>query len=404
MEGKKTQTLSIIDLHCKNQMLLRPILSRLHKLQCSPNFWVGRNGAATLASAKNSALEGKPLDKGYVISYLVNSCGLSPDMATSASRLVHFDGPDKPNAVVTFLGKQGFTQSQIANLVARFPSVLVYDPEKSLLPKFEFLFRSTGISETDILKIVSKSPDLLKRSFKRRVAPVYNYVKGIIGAGNTDNLLRRGSWVFNLDLEGRLKPNVDFLREVGVPQRFIMFAFVNCTSILFSDHVELKRIVEEVKRMGFNPLKSTFILAIKARTGEGCVALWDQCIEVYSKWGWTEEDIHMAFTTHPGCMVMSEKKISTALDFLVNKLGRESRPIARCPQVLFYSLEERIVPRCSVVHLLSLEGLVEKDWSLPNVLSPIEEKFLNKFVTRYIEKMPQLYDIYLSKKASGVSG
>lgn len=382
-------------------MLLRPILSRLLKHQCSPNFWVGRNGAATLASAKTSALEGKPLDKGYVISYLENSCGLSTEKAIFASKSVHFDAPDRPNAVVNFLWKQGFTQSQIANLVAKFPSVLVYDPEKSLLPKFEFLYRSTGIAETDILEVVSKSPDLLKRSFKRRVEPVYNYVKGIIGAEKADDLLRRTSWIFNLDLEGRLKPNVDYLKEVGVPQRFITFAFVNSTPIFFKDRVEFKRIGEEVKQMGFDPLKSTFILAMKARTGEGCVALWNQSIEVYSKWGWTQEDIRMAYTRHPGCMVISEKKISAALDFLVNNLGRESRSIARCPQVLFYSLKGRIVPRCSVAHLVSLEGLIDKDWSLTNVHSLVENKFLAKYVTRHIEKMPQLYDFYLSKKGSG---
>lgn len=384
-------------------MLLRPILSRLLKHQRSPNFWVGRNGAATLASSKTSALEGKQLDKGYVISYLENSCGLSTEKAIFASKSVHFDAPDRPNAVVNFLSKQGFTQSQIANLVEKFPSVLVYDPEKCLQPKFEFLYRSTGVAEADLLKVLSKSPDLLKRSFKRRIEPVYNYIKGIIGAERTDDLLRRTSWVFNVDLEGRLKPNVDHLKEVGVPLRFITFAFMNSTPIFFKDHVEFKRTVEEVKQMGFDPLKSTFILAIKSRNGEGCVALWDRCIEVYSKWGWTQEDIRMAYTRHPGCMVISEKKISTALDFLVNELGRESRSIARCPQVLFYNLKERIVPRCSVAHLVSLEGLIDKDWSLSNVLSLVEKKFLAKYVTRHIEKMPQLYDIYLSKKASGAT-
>ncbi|XP_057770625.1 uncharacterized protein LOC130990404 [Salvia miltiorrhiza] len=269
----------------------------------------------------------------------------------------------------------------------------------SLSPKFEFL-RSTGISELEIPTIVSRYPDLLTRSFKRRVAPVYNYIKGIIGAANANTLLRRGSWIFKLDIESRIVPNMDLLREVGVPQQFIKFALLNCTNIFFQDRVELKRVADEVKQLGFDSLKSTFILAIYARKGEGSV--WDKCNGVYSKWGWSEDDIRMAFKKHPSCMLLSEKKISATMDFLVNKLGRESRVIAKSPRVLFYSLKERIVPRCSVVRLLVLEGLVEEDWNLSSVLSPVESKFLDKYVSRYTEKMPQLYDVYLSYKASGV--
>ncbi|XP_057779417.1 uncharacterized protein LOC130997995 [Salvia miltiorrhiza] len=317
-------------------MLLRSILSSLLKNEGFPSIWVCRNGVTTLASAENSfspSVSGEEtLQKGYVLSYLLNSCGLSPEKAISASKFVQFDAPDKPIAVLKFLEKQGFTRSQIANLVAKFPAVLVYDPQMSLSPKFEFL-RSTGISELEIPTIVSRYPDLLTRSFKRRVAPVYNYIKGIIGAANANTLLRRGSWIFNLDIESRIVPNVDLLREVGVPQ----------------DRVELKRVADEVKQLGFDPLKSTFILAINARKGEGSV--WDKCNGVYSKWGWWEDDIRMAFKKHPSCMLLSEKKISAAMDFLVNKIGRESRVIAKSPQVLFYSLKERIVPRCSVVRL-----------------------------------------------------
>ncbi|KAH6821771.1 hypothetical protein C2S53_015825 [Perilla frutescens var. hirtella] len=200
-------------------MLRRQILMILHKHQAFPDFWVRRNGINTLATAENSP--SPSAEKGYVVSCLVNSCELPPEKAISASKSVHFDGPDRPNAVVNFLQKQ-------------------------------------GISETEVPTIVSRHPDLLTRSFKRRVAPVYNFVKDIIGIGRADTVLRRGSWIFNLDLESRINvPNVDLLREVGVPQQFIEFALVYCTRILFSDRVKFKRIVEEVKQMEFNPLKPT---------------------------------------------------------------------------------------------------------------------------------------------------
>ncbi|KAL7112667.1 hypothetical protein ACP275_04G017000 [Erythranthe tilingii] len=106
-----------------------------------------------------------------------------------------------------------------------------------------------------------------------------------------------------------------------------------------------------------------FILAIHARKGKGNLDLWDKCYKVYSKWGWSKDDIHMAFRKHPYCMLLTEKKISTALDFLVNKVGVDSRSVALRPYVLFYSMEKRIIPRCSIILILSSKGLVKKNWN-----------------------------------------
>lgn len=95
--------------------------------------------------------------------------------------------------------------------------------------------------------------------------------------------------------------------------------------------------------------------------GKGNRGLWDECYLAYSKWGWSASDIYNAFLKHPGCMLLSDKKISKALDFLVNEVGRDPRSVAHCPHVLFYSLEKMTIPRCSIVHLLCLKGLVKKD-------------------------------------------
>lgn len=68
-------------------------------------------------------------------------------MAVSASKKVHFDSPDKPNAVLNFLGKLGFRKSQISEVVKRKPDLLASNPEKTLLPKIEYVANLTGISE-----------------------------------------------------------------------------------------------------------------------------------------------------------------------------------------------------------------------------------------------------------------
>ncbi|KAL7151186.1 hypothetical protein ABFS83_04G014600 [Erythranthe nasuta] len=380
-------------------MLLRPLLSRFHNYQRA-NFCLVKNVGPALVNPETANSKEKSLEKEGVISYLVNSCGLSAENAVSASKKVHFDGPNKPDSVLEFLKKQGFSKSQIGELVAKHPQVLVSNPNKSLLLKIDFFLQLTGISEKDFLTTVASNPQFLARNLNRRVGPVYDYLENIIGSVKVQTLLRRGSWTFNLDLENKLIPHVDFLRKLGVPPNCIELALFHCPGIFWSNQVEFTKIVEEVRQMGFDPSKSMFIVAIHTRSGKGNLALWDKCYEAYIKWGWSKDDIDMAFRKHPGCMLLSERKISKVLDFLVNKVGRDSRSVALSPYVLFYNLEKRTIPRCSVVHFLYLKGLVKKDWSLTCVLCPTEKAFLEKYVTRYAEKLPELYDMYLEKLGS----
>ncbi|GFQ03339.1 hypothetical protein PHJA_002477700 [Phtheirospermum japonicum] len=383
-------------------MLLRSILSRIHRNQRPANYSSLKNAGSSVSTPDSGPSIQNPPEKEYVISYLVSSCGLSPENAISASKRVHFDSPDKPNSVLNFLQKQGFTKTQIADLVKGRPKFLLSNPEKSLLPKIQFFSRFAGVSQNDVVAIVSRYPSLLTRSVENRLAPSYEYLKDIIGTKKMVSLFRRGSWSFgNFDPEIVI-PNVDLLREIGVRSSFIEFSLSQYPEIVCLKHDEFRAVVEEVKQMGFDPLKSTFVLAIHARTGKGNLALYDRCYDVYSKWGWSRDDILMAFRKHPNCMICSEKKITRVLEFVVNELGRNARSVANCPNIIFFNMERRIVPRCSVVHILSTNGLVKKNWSLPTVLCPAEKVFLNRYVTRFKEELPELYDIYLSKKAEDV--
>ncbi|CAA3025581.1 transcription termination factor MTERF8, chloroplastic-like [Olea europaea subsp. europaea] len=150
--------------------------------------------------------------------------------------------------------------------------------------------------------------------------------------------------------------------------------------------------------MGFNPSRTTFVLAIHANSGRSNKLIWARCYETYSKLGWSKDDIYTAFRKHPSCMIMSEKKISKPMDFLVNKMGWESKMIVSCPTVLLLSLENRIIPRCSTVQVLfSRELIKKKDVKLSTLLMPAEKYFLKKFVTKYEKQVPKLYDFYQGK-------
>ena len=72
---------------------------------------------------------------------------------------------------------------------------------------------------------------------------------------------------------------------------------------------------------------------------------WERKVDVYKRWGWSENEIFGAFGQIPWCMTVSEDKIKAIMDFVVNILGCESSVIAKSPILISMGLEKRIIPR-----------------------------------------------------------
>lgn len=148
--------------------------------------------------------------------------------------------------------------------------------------------------------------------------------------------------------------------------------------------------------MGFDLSKSRFMMALHARSLKSLRSRWERCYEIYSNWGWSDDDIRMEYKAHSGCMLISEQKLTRMMDFLVNNMGWNSWSIVGYSNVLCLSLEKKIVPRGLVIHLLRLKGLMKKDVSF-HIFLVHEAKFLAKFVIPYVEQVPQIRDVYQGK-------
>ncbi|KAF6152305.1 hypothetical protein GIB67_005959 [Kingdonia uniflora] len=128
-------------------------------------------------------------DFSFVVSYLINTCGLSPQAAISASKIINFKTttkPDskiinfktttKPDSNLQFFQDHGFTKPQISNLIAKFPKLLLANKENILYPKFEFL-KKIGFSDPQVLKYISSNPAFLTSSLKAKIIPSFDYLK-----------------------------------------------------------------------------------------------------------------------------------------------------------------------------------------------------------------------------------
>ncbi|CAL5426045.1 unnamed protein product [Camellia sinensis] len=214
---------------------------------------------------------------------------------------------------------------------------------------------------------------LLSRSLENQLIPCYNFLKSVLFLNqNVIKMLKSRPRVLLFNVEKVLAPNIATLREAGVPQSVISFMMYRSPSTLYQESLKFKEGVNKAIEMVFNPQRSTFAHAVQVLCDMHELT-FEQKKEVYGRWGLSNDEILLAFRSHPLCMNLSEEKIMETMDFLVNKMGWQATVVARCPVVLFFNMERRIIPRCTVVKILLTKELVKKDLRLTTFLIPKEE-------------------------------
>ncbi|KDP26011.1 hypothetical protein JCGZ_21044 [Jatropha curcas] len=330
----------------------------------------------------------------YIESYLTNNCGLSSKSALSASKFLNFKTPDRPDSVLAFLKSHGFSNTQITTLICRRPSVLLADPEKTLLPKIQF-FHSKGFEMPKIAQILSVCPDILHSSLRNQIIPGFDVIRNLLPSNEKALLAIKRYPRIMLNFQSYVLPNIKILQETGLPESSIAWLVRYHPATLKTRSARFAEIVEEAKGMGLNPLVLNFVVALHAIRGFS-KSTWEKKIGIYKKWGWSKEEIIMAFGKHAWLMMYSEEKITAMMDFYINKMGLDSSYIAQCPLLISLSLERRVVPRCSVLQVLRSKRLI-RPTSLFWPLKITEEAFLRKYVTPYKDEAPDLLKLYKQK-------
>ncbi|KAH1120535.1 hypothetical protein J1N35_003695 [Gossypium stocksii] len=332
----------------------------------------------------------------FAASYLINRCGFSPEMASRASNYVHFETPEKPDSLITFLENHGFSNTQILILIKRQPMLLDLDAEKTLAPKLEFLY-SIGFSRPELAKLLSNYPRLLISSLEKQIIPSFNLLRNLFQSHDkTIKAIKRYTGILVYNSESYLYPNMNVLRGVGVPESNILMLLNYQPRTLLSKPVRLKETVEEVKGMGIDSSTKKFLAAVIALTSMSKSTL-EKKFNVYRRWGWSDQEIREAFQRYPSCVIASEDKIMAIMDFLVNKMGYHSNLVAKQPSIFSQSLEKRIVPRALFARELLSLGLVS-NLTLSALFNTSEKVFVNRFVNI----APELLILYKEKKNKSV--
>ncbi|KAK2646217.1 hypothetical protein Ddye_021412 [Dipteronia dyeriana] len=334
--------------------------------------------------------------QSFAVSYLINSCGLPLDSALRASKNVKFETPENPDLVLSFLKNRGFSNSHISVLIRKRPALLLSNPEKTFLPKFEF-FYSKGVSSPDLVKILCLEPNILKSSLEERIIPCFGFLKDFLKSdGDVIASFKIQPRFLTGFIETYVSSNVEFLQENGVPKSNITALLLRYAHRFTRNPDIFKKTVEQVKGMGFDPLKWNFCLAVHAFMAMS-KSTWERKVNLYKKWGLSEDEIFKGFGKSPWFMIVSEKKITKVMDFFVNEMGWKPSVISKHPVFITFSLQKRIIPRAAVFQFLLTKGLIKsKHAKLITLFKCNEKAFLERFVNSY-DEAPQLWKLYKEK-------
>ncbi|KEH37298.1 putative transcription regulator mTERF family [Medicago truncatula] len=365
----------------------------------------------------------------FTVSYLIHKFGFSHEFALKASKQLYFKTSQKPDSVLNFFKNHGFTDSHIRNVIKREPWLLSCDTQKRILPKFQFLlsigasssdivhmvrcnpkflelslknnqikfeyFLSKGASSSHIISLLTSNPQILQSSLDKRIIPLFELLRMFFKT-NKDTivcLIRHSKWVASYP-HHLIVANINLMSDFGVSHSVIARLLQIKPSIFCSK--DLIKSLEEVKGLGFHPPITTFGAALIAKKGMS-KKLWDEKVDVFKKWGWSDEDVIRAFRGRPDLLLTSIDKINLVMSFWVNQLGWDSLALAKRPHIFSYSLEKRIIPRASVLQYLVMKGLRKKNASLVAPFDYSGKMFLSKFVFSFKEESDYLLKLYEEK-------
>ncbi|XP_026416278.1 uncharacterized protein LOC113311689 [Papaver somniferum] len=192
--------------------------------------------------------------------------------------------------------------------------------------------------------------------------------------------------------------NIEMLRDEGVPRSNISKFLINHPRALTIATSKFEENVQRIKGMGFDPSVTTFLLGLNGLAAMN-KSTWETKLNAYKKWGCSEEEIQNAFKKQPRFMLASVKKIMSMMDYIVNQMGCNPSLIAKCPVILCFSLEKRIIPRCVVIQLLVSQGQVKEHY-LSTVSTISEKSFLEKYVGKYEAEVPGLLKVYHNSQST----
>uniref|UniRef100_A0A0D9XQ62 Uncharacterized protein n=1 Tax=Leersia perrieri TaxID=77586 RepID=A0A0D9XQ62_9ORYZ len=325
--------------------------------------------------------------------YLVATCGLTASQAVKASRKVsQLKSASNPDAVLAHLSAVGLSRADLAAVVAAEPRVLLSRAD-SVARRFASLRGRAGLSDPQIASVLLAGGAL--RVCSADVSAKLAFLIPFMGSFEMLlKMLRRNNAILCSSLENVIKPNIELLHECGLSVCDIVTMAQSAAWVFTFKPERLKVVVKRAEELGVpaNSWAFKYIVSAVARTSEGSVAARMEFLS--TTLGCSVDELRSAVGKCPQILGLTESKVRSKIEFLVNKVGLDPHYILQRLVLLTLSLEKRLVPRHYVLQTLLVKGLIKKDLDFFHFVCIANGDFMAKYIDRHEGAIPGLADAY----------
>ncbi|OEL37631.1 hypothetical protein BAE44_0001350 [Dichanthelium oligosanthes] len=349
-------------------------------------------------TARGGARGGDPAS--LTVHFLHHSCGLAEADAVKAAARVRLRSTKNAHAVLALLRDTiGMSPAQVARLVAAHPAVLA---SSTIGPKFGFYLHELGLSAAEARRFLLASPNrFLTAGLDSRLRPNHRLLRDLLGSDdNVHAAVKQSIELIYENLEVTLLPKLQALRDHGVTEKVLVKLVTTHPKAVVHRSTRFDEGLAAMKDFGVAPDSGIFPYAfgVFAKIYQ---SKWDRRIENYLSLGWTEEQVRRAFIRHPYCMSVSDDKVRQLMCFFSEKLGWNPEYVSSSPIVLSFSYEKRVLPRYKVLNILVSRGVIKKGIKMSKLVIS-EKQFMERYVSRYQEAIPQVLKVYKARTGCAV--
>ncbi|KAM0842259.1 hypothetical protein ACQ4PT_058495 [Festuca glaucescens] len=324
--------------------------------------------------------------------YLVSTCGLSPEAAAKAApRFSNLTSADRPDAVLAFLRSQGLGKAQVRAIVSRKPALLLSDVDATLSPKFTAL-RALGLKRADASRLFAFFPSALTYGVHSNLLPRVLLWLDLLGSTTLLMKWLAKAWLlkYTVDL---LLHNLATLRGIGLPEARLTALVRLRPTIIMQSPAKLKALVARVEACaGVPPTSGMYTWCLFALHNIGDRAFEAKKAAVTRGFGCTDDEFAAMFRRAPCFMFSSEEVLRRKVEFLSTACGVGC--VVNNPVLLTFSVDKRMAPRLRALEALRSRGVVIRKTSVATVVRLPEAVFLERYIHRYKQDVPQLLELY----------
>ncbi|XP_047075888.1 uncharacterized protein LOC124685909 [Lolium rigidum] len=334
----------------------------------------------------------------FMAEYLVSTCGLSPEAAAKAApRFSNLATTDRPDAVIAFLRSQGLGKPQVRAIVSHRPALLLSNVDATLAPKFTAL-RALGLNRADAARLFALFPSALAYGVHSNLLPRVLLWLDLLGSTTLLMKWLAKAWLLKYSVDLLLN-NLATLRAIGLPEARLTALVRLQPTIIMQSPDKLKALiarVDEACAAGLPPTSGMYPWCLFALHNVGAQAFEAKKAVVTRGFGCTNDQFAAMFRRAPCYMFTSEEVLRRKVEFLRTVCGLGC--VVNNPVLLTFSVDKRMAPRLRSLEALRSRGIVLRKTSLATVVRLPEAVFLERYIHRYKQDVPQLLELYLESQ------